>query len=202
MYNFAASAVSLYTLYGFCRGLYHAESSFATYPSDVLRPVFRIYWLTKIYELLDTVFMILRHKSRQISILHVYHHGSMLLLSDLAYNHYPYPAMTPYLALNSAVHVVLYFYYGLSALTPENPPQWKKFLTQFQILQFAIDLVHATLGYIYHTYCIYGILYGLSMLTLFSNFYYKAYIKQRNPNQKSEAVSNGISNGIKNGKIE
>ncbi|WAQ95750.1 ELOV5-like protein [Mya arenaria] len=99
--------------------------------------------------------MILRHKSRQISLLHVYHHGSMLLLSDIAYHLFPYPAMTSYLGLNSAVHVVLYMYYGLSALYPENPPEWKKFLTQFQIVQFAIDLVHATYGYIYHTYCIY-----------------------------------------------
>ncbi|XP_052781999.1 elongation of very long chain fatty acids protein 5-like [Mya arenaria] len=198
VYNFTASAISLYTLVGFFVGLYNAESSFGAYSDEQLRPVFRIYWLTKIFELLDTVFMILRHKSRQISLLHVYHHGSMLLLSDIAYHLFPYPAMTSYLGLNSAVHVVLYMYYGLSALYPENPPEWKKFLTQFQIVQFAIDLVHATYGYIYHTYCIYGIFYGLSMFCLFSNFYYRAYIKTRNQskNQKADNVSNGVCNGV------
>lgn len=200
MYNFVASAVSVYTMAGFAIGLLQCESSFEARPSDILKPVFRVYWFTKIYELLDTVFMILRHKTSQISILHVYHHGSMLVLSDLGYNYYPYPAMAPYLALNSAVHVVLYLYYGLCALYPNNQPKWKKFLTQFQIVQFAIDLVHATIGYIYYTYCIYGIFYGLSMLGLFSNFYYQAYIRKRNPDK--ELMSNRSNGTMPNGNVE
>lgn len=195
VYNFVASAVSLYTLVGFGLGLLQSESSFEAKPSEIMRPIFRIYWLTKMYELFDTVFMILRHKTRQISLLHIYHHGSMLILSDLGYHYYPYPALSPYLALNSAVHVVLYLYYGLSALYPDNPPEWKKFLTQFQILQFAIDLVHATIGYIYYTYCIYGIFYGISMISLFSNFYYQAYIKKRKPRTEN-SIRNGTGNTI------
>ena len=46
------------------------------------RLAFRIYFYSKIIELLDTVFMILRHKRRQISFLHVFHHASMVLLCD------------------------------------------------------------------------------------------------------------------------
>lgn len=138
------------------------------------------------FELLDTVFMLLRHKQQQISFLHVYHHASMLILSDIGYHFYPFSAIATYLALNSAVHVLLYFYYGMTALYPNNPPQWKKFLTQFQIIQFVIDLMHATIGYMYHNYCIYGIFYGITMISLFSNFYYKAYIKRRIPRTKYE----------------
>lgn len=200
VYNFLASVISLYTMVGFGLALSQCESSFEARPSTAMQPVFRIYWMTKIYELLDTVFMIVRHKSNQISILHVYHHGSMLILSDIGYHYYPYPAMAPYLALNSAVHVVLYLYYGLCALNPSSPPKWKKFLTQFQIIQFALDLVHATIGYIYYTYCIYSIFYGLSMMSLFSNFYYQAYIRKRNP-RKSQ-VSNGHGTVTLNGKSE
>ena len=177
---------------GFIYGLYQAKSSFEKSSSQVLIPVYRIYWLTKLYELLDTVFMILRHKQRQISFLHVYHHSTMIILSDLVYHIYPYPAFTVYLALNSVVHVVLYAYYGLSALNPENPPKWKKFLTQFQIVQFFLDMVHAIMGYLYHGYCIYGIFYGLTMISLFSNFYYQAYVKA--PKSKSLNKSN-TSNG-------
>jgi len=39
-----------------------------------------MYAFTKLLELMDTVFMILRHKTRQITFLHVFHHSSMLLL--------------------------------------------------------------------------------------------------------------------------
>ena len=181
---------------GFIYGLYQAKSSFEKSSSQVLIPVYRIYWLTKLYELLDIVFMILRHKQRQISFLHVYHHSTMIILSDLVYHIYPYPAFTVYLALNSVVHVVLYAYYGLSALNPENPPQWKKFLTQFQIVQFFLDMVHAIMGYLYHGYCIYGIFYGITMISLFSNFYYQAYIKA--PKSKSLNKSNTSNGTTKN----
>ncbi|XP_045214688.2 elongation of very long chain fatty acids protein 5-like [Mercenaria mercenaria] len=200
-YNFTASVISLYTLYGFGYGLYHAESTFDGRPSELLVPVYKLYWFMKIFELLDTVFMVLRHKQRQISFLHIYHHGSMLILGDIAFHFYPYTAFATYLGLNSAVHVLLYFYYGLSALYPDNPPQWKKFLTQFQIIQFFIDLIHATIGYLYHNYCIYGILYGLTMVTLFSNFYYKAYVKKRAPVSKPETNGEPVTNDINNGEI-
>ena len=74
--------------------------------------------------------MILRHKSRQISFLHWYHHSSMLLLSDLARTYYPWPSIGVFLAMNSFVHILLYLYYGLAAVNPENPPSWKKLMTQ------------------------------------------------------------------------
>lgn len=194
IYNFSASLISAFTMCGFIYGLSRAESSFQKSESEILIPVYKVYWLTKLYELLDTVFMIVRHKQRQISFLHVYHHSSMIILSDVVYHLYPYPAFTIYLALNSMVHVVLYAYYGLSALYPDNPPKWKKFLTQFQIIQFLIDMVHAIIGYLYHGFCIYGILYGITMISLFSNFYYQAYIKVRKPQSKDIDESN-IPNG-------
>ena len=178
---------------GYAYGLYRAKSSFEKTHSNSLIPVYKIYWLTKIYELLDTVFMILRHKERQISFLHVYHHSSMIILSDIIYHMYPYPAFAIYLALNSVVHVLLYAYYGLSAVSPGNPPKWKKFLTRFQIIQFLIDLVHAVIGYLYHGFCIYGIFYCITMITLFSNFYYKAYIKPHNILAKPDRISNNRS---------
>lgn len=179
---------------GFLYGLSRSKSSFERSESHFLLPFYRMYWFTKLYELLDTVFMILRHKERQISFLHVYHHSSMIILSDVAYHLYPYPAFTIYLALNSMVHVVLYTYYGLSALYPDNPPKWKRFLTQFQIVQFIIDMVHAVIGYLYYGFCVYGILYGITMICLFSNFYHQAYIKVQRPNIGRPVESN-ISHG-------
>ncbi|XP_060552498.1 elongation of very long chain fatty acids protein 5-like [Ruditapes philippinarum] len=188
IYNLTASAISFYTLYGSAVALINSESTFSRQTSEQLQFTYKVYWFAKTLELLDTVFMVLRHKQRQISFLHVYHHSSMLLLSDMTYHSYPYVAISLYLGLNSAVHVLLYLYYGLSALHPENPPQWKEFLTQFQITQFVIDLVHATIGYMFYNYCIYGVFYCIAMIILFSNFYIKAYSKQSSPSNKRKGI--------------
>lgn len=179
LHNFACSAVSLYTMLGMLYGLSQSESSFQKGPSEVLLPYYKIYWITKLVELLDTVFMVLRHRRRQISFLHVYHHCSMLLLSDISYHQYPWPCISFYLAINCFVHVVLYLYYGLTALFPDKTFPWKKHITEMQLLQFLIDLVHASFGYMYHGFCIYAIFYGFTMTTLFSNFYYRAYITEK-----------------------
>ena len=176
LHNFACSLVSVYAFYGFLNGILQSDSMFQKGDSVILKPIYRIYWLTKLLELLDTVFMIVRHKRRQISFLHVYHHSSILLLSDVAYHMYPWPGIAFYLMNNSFVHIVLYTYYGLSALFPNRSFPWKRHITELQIFQFFIGFIHATIGYVYHGFCIYGILYGMTMTVLFSNFYYRAYL--------------------------
>ncbi|XP_078284586.1 very long chain fatty acid elongase 5-like [Rhinoraja longicauda] len=179
VYNMACSILSLYTSLVFLPGLSNADSIFQKESFPELQHAYFMYWLVKNLELLDTVFMILRHRHRQISFLHVYHHCSMLLLSDLTYHHYPWPAIAPFLLLNSFVHIFLYFYYGQSAVSPLQRPTWKKRMTQLQIFQFFMDLLLATWGYLFHGFCIYGILYGLTMLGLFSNFYFKAFYSKK-----------------------
>ena len=139
------------------------------------------YWLSKLYELLDTLFMILRHRVRQISFLHVFHHSSITLLADWAYFISPIPAVVPVLAMNSMVHVVMYGYYFLTALHPLHEYTWKKRITQMQITQFLLAMLQGAIGYAYHGFCIYCLLYGTSMLVLFSNFYYRAFIVKKQP---------------------
>jgi uncharacterized membrane protein len=72
------------------------------------------------------------------------------------------------------VHVVLYLYYGLTAIGIQPP--WKKRLTEMQILQFLIDLVHALVGFAKHNFCTWSLLYASSMIYLFGSFYVKTYI--------------------------
>uniref|UniRef100_UPI00398F1439 very long chain fatty acid elongase 4-like isoform X1 n=2 Tax=Pristiophorus japonicus TaxID=55135 RepID=UPI00398F1439 len=175
VYNMACSIMNLYATLLFLHGLSSAASIFQKELFSGLQHAYFMYWAIKNVELLDTVFMILRHRKRQISFLHIYHHCSMLILSDLTYRYYPWPAIAPFVAFNSLIHVFLYFYYGQSALNPIQRPAWKKRMTQLQISQFLLDLVLATWGYLYHGFCIYSILYGLTMLGLFLNFYRKAF---------------------------
>ena len=144
-----------------------------------IRHAMLIYWISKFIELMDTVYMVLRHKRRQISFLHIWHHSTITLLADWAYTRSCWPAIVPIVALNSAVHVVMYGYYFLTALYPLHDFTWKKRITQMQIGQFLIAIVHGVYGYAYRGFCIYSVMYGVGMITLFSNFYYRAFLRPR-----------------------
>jgi elongation of very long chain fatty acids protein 4 len=176
VYNFICTFLSVCTFLGFIYfGVIKTPSLYYMNPIDNLDKVFNLYYLTKNIELMDTVFMVLRHKQRQISFLHVFHHSSMVMLSNYSAIYAPWPAIAFYLGLNSFVHICLYLYYGLTAMSPDDPPQWKKRITQLQIFQFLFGLCLGVYGYLYHNFCIYSIMYGLIMTLLFSNFYYHAY---------------------------
>jgi len=60
------------------------------------------------------------------------------------------PIIRMFLVLNTAIHVVMYGYYALSALGPEIQKYlwWKKYITQLQILQF---MICGTYGVILYT---------------------------------------------------
>lgn len=145
-----------------------------------------VYWMTKYYELMDTVFMLLRHKIRQISFLHVFHHASMAFLSDYSYNYAPYVTIAFGLCINSFVHVVMYGYYALTAIYPLQEFAWKRRITQLQMIQFVIGLTHSAYGYLYYRICIYAVLYTFTLLVLFSNFYYHAFIVKKSSATKKQ----------------
>ena len=152
-------------------GSYRILESMTVSPSSLF-PV-------QIIELCDTVFMILRHRTRQISLLHVYHHASMVLLGDYA-NRLRWPALSLFLGVNSIIHIVLYFYYGMTATWPNAArPSWRRRLTEAQLAQFFFLFYFVVNGYLYHGYCPYGIVFDISMIVLFGNFYYFAYIRPK-----------------------
>lgn len=73
-----------------------------------------IFYLSKILDFFDTIFMVLRRKWRQLSFLHVYHHTSIFLFYWLNIN-VAYDGDVYYtVVLNSFVHLVMYFYYFLT----------------------------------------------------------------------------------------
>lgn len=119
--------------------------------------------------------------------LKVYHHTTIMLIAEYAYVMGARPAMGVILGLNSLVHVFLYYYYGQTARRPMQRPMWKKALTELQLTQFFIGVAHQIVGYTYYNFCLYGIMYEMTMIVLFSNFYYNAYIKS-SPQQKIKKV--------------
>ena len=189
VHNFVCCASSLVSMLMLSYGIGLDGNIFTNMPNVGNNPYVSyglfIYWITKYYELLDTVFMLLRHKIRQMSFLHVFHHASMAFLSDYSFHYAPYVSIAFGLSINSFVHVVMYGYYALTAIYPLQEFAWKRRITQLQMIQFVIGVTHSIYGYLYYRICIYSILYTLSLLTLFSNFYYHAFVLKKTPKKQN-----------------
>ncbi|KAI5726128.1 hypothetical protein M8J77_024197 [Diaphorina citri] len=144
-----------------------------------------LYFISKIVDLLDTIFFVLRKKNSQISFLHVYHHV-MMVFATWAFLRYFKGEQGIFVgALNSLVHVVMYSYYFLAALGPEVQKYlwWKKYITKFQLTQFGLFCIHQVSLIVFScdmpvalTYFIFS--QAVVMCVLFGNFYYQTYTKK------------------------
>ncbi|KAK7159214.1 hypothetical protein R3I94_005518 [Phoxinus phoxinus] len=194
IYNFSMVCLSAYMFYEFTASSWLANYSLLCQPVDysdnpLAMRMARVCWwfyFSKVIELTDTMFFILRKKNNQLTFLHVYHHGTMI---------FNWWAGVKYVAggqsfliglINSFVHVVMYMYYGLAALGPQMQKYlwWKRYLTSLQLLQFFIVTIHTAFNL--YADCdfpdsmnmvVFG--YALSLIALFSNFYYQSYLSKK-----------------------
>lgn len=169
---------------------YNLNCNLVDYSIDplALRMANAMWWffISKAIELLDTIFIILRKKSDQISFLHVYHHCTMLCFCWTGARYFPGGEAAFPMVLNCFVHVFMYSYYGLAAFGERLKPYlwWKRYLTQLQLLQFATGLLHL-INLQYHN-CQYprflkivATMYVITLVILFGNFYFQTYIMKR-----------------------
>jgi len=150
-----------------------------------------IYYLSKIIELLDTVFFVLRKKFSQVTPLHVSHHTGMAVLMFVGVKFWPGGHGSFQGFANSFVHMFMYFYYFLAGMGPRfaHLLWWKKYMTQLQLAQFGVIFLHS-FQLIFQPNCdyprivLYPYLSSCIYLTwMFINFYRKEYLK-RQRNQK------------------
>ncbi|XP_014209417.1 elongation of very long chain fatty acids protein AAEL008004-like isoform X2 [Copidosoma floridanum] len=145
-----------------------------------------LYFILKILDLLDTVFFVLRKKDNQISFLHVYHHAGMVMGGWGGVKYVPGGHITFLGLVNAFVHMVMYSHYLIMSLRITKP-WWKKYITQLQLFQFFLILVH--FSQLFFRDCgfplwpvLVFIPQNLFMIVLFGDFYYKTYVKK--PNKK------------------
>ena len=188
LHNTVCSLMSLYAFVGIWIGIWEVGDVFSMeHTEGILRHAMFVYWISKLVELLDTVYMVLRHKKRQISFLHVFHHTSITLIAEYAYQRSTWPSVCSMVSLNAGIHIIMYGYYGLTAVYPLHQFTWKRRITQLQMTQFVAGIIFCIYGYLYRGFCVYSFLYCGSMLALFTNFYYYAFIaKPRRKVQESE----------------
>lgn len=144
---------------------------------DQMAQLVWIFTYSKVIEFLDTVFMVLEGRWRQVSFLHVYHHVTILCywftILWLA------PGSDAYFSLagNSYIHVLMYGYYLLASFG--YSPWWKYYITKAQIFQFVVFCAQSIyVGYVKtERVCHFpdvlsrGLLwYMLTLILLFSHF--------------------------------
>ena len=142
-------------------------------------------YLTKMIELLDTLFFVLRQRFELMSFLHVFHHGCMPFNMWLGVKFSPGGAATFGPMLNVFVHIVMYVYYLLASLGPQYRKylRWKRYLTSMQITQFVVVMVQCSV--VIFTDCdypkwvmVWQMGTSLVFFGLFLKFYTKAYCKE------------------------
>lgn len=163
------------------------KNIWGNYPEESPR-AFRISFLVwvhynnKYVELLDTLFMILRKKNRQISFLHCYHHILLIwawfLVCKVDASGDSYFGAT----VNSFIHIIMYGYYTLALLGISCP--WKKWITKCQMIQFCVCFSHSCfVVYNGNANIILPLAQAfvmVNMLVLFGAFYHQEYSKKKN----------------------
>lgn len=138
---------------------------------------------SKLFELLDTVFIVLRKKP--LMFLHWYHHTTVLLFCWLAYSTSSASGIY-FVAMNYTIHAIMYGYYCLSAL--DLRPKWfpPALITLAQMAQMFVGTFVCAAGWYYrnlgrpcandYSNLIFGAIMYATYLYLFADFAVRKYI--------------------------
>ncbi|KAG0746812.1 hypothetical protein G6F57_002710 [Rhizopus arrhizus] len=189
----------------FRHGLYYTICSEQAWTQE-LELLYYLNYLVKYYELVDTVFLVL--KKKKLEFLHYFHHSMTMALCYTQLVGRTTVSWVP-IVLNLTVHVLMYYYYFRTASGAKI--WWKQYLTTMQIIQFIIDLIviyTCTYSYYAYTYNNYlpnfgtcagtesAAAFGCAILTsyllLFINFYRITYKKKhvaaKTPATKTDTI--------------
>ncbi|XP_071541485.1 very long chain fatty acid elongase 4-like isoform X1 [Panulirus ornatus] len=170
------------------------------------------YYISKLVEFSDTLFFILRKKTKQLTFLHIYHHSTMFCLWWIGIKWVAGGSSFLAAMMNSFVHVIMYAYYGLSSFGPSVQKYlwWKKHITCIQLIQFTsagvLGARAIVVGCDFPLWMQYAlVVYMTSFIVLFGQFYVRAYrfrCQRRLKESKNGSVShksetNGtVCNGV------
>ncbi|XP_072397469.1 very long chain fatty acid elongase F-like [Diabrotica undecimpunctata] len=188
-YNVIQILVNIYILYE-CIHLYFTNPNWICIDArnkDDFADISKHYYFLKLFDIVETMFFILRKSYRQASFLHLYHHSGISFAAFVNFR-YNYGETTVMIGLlNVGTHVLMYIYYLLTAVdsTWRNNVTIKKGLTSIQIIQLNLMWIYFGLTKItpgckamprYVLYTWTG--QNLFMVSLFLRFYFKTYVKK------------------------
>lgn len=159
-----------------------------------------LFLISKFYQLQDTFFFVLRKKTSQVTVLHVLHHSSAPLMAWIVLKFSPGGNSSFFPLINSGIHTLMYTYYGLSTIPRfRRYLWWKRYLTQIQMIQYALVLLHG-LNSSLNPDCQWPKIFiylnsfnAILFLLLFYSFSRKAYRKSK-PNLNGDMMTIIVSN--------
>lgn len=133
------SILSIFSCFGsYYIGLYILKNNFQINIFEEDAGNWYIYFIiSKIFELLDTFFIILRNKP--LILLHYYHHLCTLIIAFHSMNYFC-NEFSIYIGMNYFVHTFMYSYYSIYCFYPKISA-YGKYITMLQILQMVLGLV-------------------------------------------------------------
>ena len=150
-----------------------------------------LFYVSKVWDFWDTIFIVLGKKWRQLSFLHVYHHITIFLFYWLNANVFYDGDIYLTIVLNGFIHTVMYTYYFICMHTKDPatgkslPIWWKSYLTLMQMIQFITMMSQGS--YLVIAGCddlsiritATYVVYILSLFFLFAQFYVQSYMKPK-----------------------
>lgn len=158
-------------------------------------PVFfwaHVFYLSKVYELGDTLLILLAR--RPLTLLHVYHHAVVIAMCYL-WLATRQSLMPIALVTNAGVHVVMYSYYLSCSVGLRWPSRWKRAVTELQIVQFLFSFAASVVMLWLHFTAggcegmagwVFNAIFNASLLALFLNFHGAAYKAAKGNTGKAE----------------
>jgi len=192
LYNLFQVILSVYMTWGIFgpRGLYNKFFGLNDEYTEHLEYFVWIHYWSKLLDFLDTFLIILKKNDRQFTLLHIYHHDSIVVIWDLLLNFGVGNGTTAFGAgINSLIHAIMYSHYLVTCLGFENP--FKKYLTSAQLIQFLICVLHSLIAGFFERsparpWWVLQFVYQLTMLYLFMDFYKRTYAKQKEDSEKTK----------------
>ncbi|CAO1380041.1 unnamed protein product [Diamesa serratosioi] len=147
---------------------------------------FWLYYIAKLVELVETLFLVLQKKNDQITCVHIYHHVLMPTVSLFILKYNAGGSLTLFAFMNCGVNVFIYSYYLMTTMGPRMSKYlwFKKYLTILQIVQLLLIFVHGIQSLFLMEFdwatCVVLITIFNSLLfaLLFISFYKKTYTRR------------------------
>ncbi|NXC14120.1 ELOV6 protein, partial [Corythaeola cristata] len=166
------------------KGFKQSVCSLSFYAHPVSKLWIYLFALSKLLELGDTVFIVLRKK--KLIFLHWYHHATTLVLSWYAYKEMASGSgWLP--VLNYSIHAVMYSYYALRAAGFQVSRYIAMAITISQMLQIVLYLIMTILVFFWKEdkvcytngkIILLSFVTYTSFLVLFGNYFFKTYFRR------------------------